>query len=261
MNDTPTENELIERATKPRVTREQLDAMIVGETYTLLPNGRTTICQLTLANGFTVEGTAACVDIENYKEDIGNRFARERAVNEIWPLLGYELSTKLDLVAGSNPPSMPHFKTYVGTKVVHATPLNRREYTRLRAWDLPADENGDDEGYLIEYADGGQPNVSGFAGYVSWSPKDVFDASYQDLTGSSFKLPTTYVGRMQAEFDELIAKKRKLHDFIFLNAITYTDAFTALDVLEQERLKKQNSIMHDYASVLYDRIRFAKSQA
>ena len=49
--------------TAPKVTPQQIEAAIVHETYTLLPNGRTTVCQLTLINlgdsGFTVEGQSA----------------------------------------------------------------------------------------------------------------------------------------------------------------------------------------------------------
>lgn len=69
-------------------------------------------------------------------------------------------------------------KRYVGVKVIHATPMSRRDYNELRGWELPKDENGDDEGYLVEYADQKVTNVPGFTGCVSWSPKEVFDAAY-----------------------------------------------------------------------------------
>jgi len=69
-------------------------------------------------------------------------------------------------------------KTYIGTKVLRATPMNRLEYNNVRGWTLPADENGADEGYLVEYTDGGKPNTTTHAGYVSWSPKEQFDRAY-----------------------------------------------------------------------------------
>lgn len=72
-------------------------------------------------------------------------------------------------------------QTYYGTKRLKATPMTRLEYNNLRGWQLPADEDGADAGYLVEYADGGTPNVPGYAGYVSWSPKDVFEASYRPI--------------------------------------------------------------------------------
>ena len=79
-------------------------------------------------------------------------------------------------------------KQHIGTKMVNATPMNRAEYNEFRGWLLPADENGADEGYLVEYLDGGEPNTSHYAGYVSWSPKAQFDAAYRPTAGMNFGL-------------------------------------------------------------------------
>ena len=38
---------------------------------------------------------------------------------------------------------------YIGTKLINAEPMTRAEYNVFRGWELPADENGDDEGYLL----------------------------------------------------------------------------------------------------------------
>ena len=54
-----------------------------------------TFCVLTLRNGFTVTGESACASPENFDAQIGRAIARENAVQKIWPLLGYELRTKL----------------------------------------------------------------------------------------------------------------------------------------------------------------------
>jgi hypothetical protein len=70
-------------------------------------------------------------------------------------------------------------KEYIGTKRINATPMTRSEYNTYRGWDLPENEDGNDEGYLIEYLDGGKPNHPNHAGYISWSPKDVFNLNYQ----------------------------------------------------------------------------------
>lgn len=75
----------------PRIKAEQVDAEIVGETYTLLPSGRVTVCELTMQNGFTVRGESAVVFIENFDSSIGRRVARENARDQIWQLLGYQL--------------------------------------------------------------------------------------------------------------------------------------------------------------------------
>lgn len=75
---------------------------------------------------------------------------------------------------------------YIGTKLINAKPMTRLAYNELRGWTLPADENGADEGYLVEYIDGGQANHPGFAGYISWSPADVFDRAYRPVSGMTF---------------------------------------------------------------------------
>ena len=83
---------------------------------------------------------------------------------------------------------MKDLKTYIGTKVVYAKPMTRAEYNIYRGWDLPANENGADAGFLVEYLDGGAPNLEGYAGYVSWSPKEVFERAYRPVDGLTFGL-------------------------------------------------------------------------
>lgn len=61
-----------------------------GEALSLL-----TFCVLVLKNGFTVTGESACASPENFDAEIGRNIARQNAVQKIWPLMGYELRTKL----------------------------------------------------------------------------------------------------------------------------------------------------------------------
>ena len=75
---------------------------------------------------------------------------------------------------------------YIGAKQILARPMTRQDYNDYRGWSLPADEDGADAGYLIEYTDGGQVNHPDHAGYVSWSPKEVFDKAYRPVTGLTF---------------------------------------------------------------------------
>lgn len=77
-------------------------------------------------------------------------------------------------------------KKCIGTKLVNAMPMSRLDYNHMRGWALPNNENGADEGYLVEYTDGGKPNHSNFAGYISWSPKEQFDGAYRETTGLTF---------------------------------------------------------------------------
>ena len=54
-----------------------------------------TFCVLVLKNGFTVTGESACASPENFDAELGRKIARQNAVQKMWPLMGYELRTKL----------------------------------------------------------------------------------------------------------------------------------------------------------------------
>jgi len=54
-----------------------------------------TFCVLILKNGFTVTGESACASPENFDAEIGRKIARKNAVDKVWPLMGYELKSRL----------------------------------------------------------------------------------------------------------------------------------------------------------------------
>lgn len=107
--------------TAPRVTPADIEAEIASEAYftaadgvrgasagkpgeSLLPEYVTyegsplsllTFCVLVLRNGFTVTGESACASPENFDAEVGRKIARQNAVQKIWPLMGYELRSKL----------------------------------------------------------------------------------------------------------------------------------------------------------------------
>lgn len=70
-------------------------------------------------------------------------------------------------------------ESYIGTKLIKARPMNRQEYSDYRGWKLPSGEEGTDEGYLVEYLNSPNSNHPNHDGYISWSPKDVFEDSYR----------------------------------------------------------------------------------
>ncbi|MTV31392.1 hypothetical protein GJ654_10340 [Rhodoblastus acidophilus] len=79
--------------TSPRVTPDQIDAIIVTADYFQL---RTlTICVITLWNGFTVTGESACASPDNYDAEIGKKLAFAQAREKIWALEGYRLKSLL----------------------------------------------------------------------------------------------------------------------------------------------------------------------
>lgn len=95
----------------PRVTPADLEAEIVSEWYINAADGATacadgefqppvpadsplnllTICILVLRNGFTVTGESACASPENFDAELGREIARKKAVEKVWPLLGFRL--------------------------------------------------------------------------------------------------------------------------------------------------------------------------
>ncbi|QOQ83683.1 hypothetical protein INP81_07350 [Comamonas thiooxydans] len=66
-----------------------------GQVSTPANLGLLTFCILVLRNGFTVTGESACASPENFDAEIGRKVARQNAVQKIWPLMGYELRSKL----------------------------------------------------------------------------------------------------------------------------------------------------------------------
>lgn len=75
---------------------------------------------------------------------------------------------------------------YIGTKAVLAHIMTKEEYCDYRDWKVPENEDPSEEGYFVEYMDGGKPNHQNHIGYVSWSPKDVFEQAYQANGNLSF---------------------------------------------------------------------------
>jgi len=71
------------------VTEECVESSIAEEFYTTIGR-KTTLCLLTLKNGFEVVGTASCVDPSNYSEEAGKPYARKKAFDEAWKVLGYQ---------------------------------------------------------------------------------------------------------------------------------------------------------------------------
>lgn len=110
---------------------------------------------------------------------------------------------------------------YVGTK-------------QVTAWE---EEKDGAAGYAVKYADG----------YISWSPKDIFEDAYINI-GHVSHLPQ-HQQRVIAEKCALEAKARALSFFIGTSPV-----FETLPSDEQERLKEQNDVMWQYFEILERRI-------
>lgn len=79
----------------PRLSPTLINETILTEQYYVFPGTVTTICCLTLQNGYTVIGKSAPASPENFDEAIGKRIAKDDARNQIWALEGYLLRSKL----------------------------------------------------------------------------------------------------------------------------------------------------------------------
>jgi len=53
-----------------------------------------TFCVLVLENGYSVHGACDCLDPAKYNPDIAKTVARQNAIKQIWPLMGYEVKTR-----------------------------------------------------------------------------------------------------------------------------------------------------------------------
>jgi len=121
MSDQSIELEIQQKGlTAPRVTHADIEANIASEHYFTAAEGVAgeaslkarivvvgtdapppvalallTFCVLVLKNGFTVTGESACASTENFDAGLGRKIARQNAVAKIWPLMGYELRSKL----------------------------------------------------------------------------------------------------------------------------------------------------------------------
>ena len=62
--------------------------------YWRLGDTTTTVCQLTLNNGFTGLGQSACIDPLEFNKTIGEKVAWENALDKVWELEGYLLQQK-----------------------------------------------------------------------------------------------------------------------------------------------------------------------
>lgn len=95
----------------PRVTPADIEAEIASEHFFTALDGvltgapvdtatadalsLLTFCVLVLKNGFRVTGESACASPANFDEALGRKIARQKAVEKIWPLLGFRLTDRL----------------------------------------------------------------------------------------------------------------------------------------------------------------------
>ena len=88
-------------------------------------------------------------------------------------------------------------KQYIGIKVVAARPMTRGDYNIFRGWQIPADEDPADEGYVMKHENG----------HVQWLPKDMFESDYKEYDEST--LPATAIGMVSSDYKECFQAEYK----------------------------------------------------
>ena len=68
-------------------------------------------------------------------------------------------------------------KTFIGTKIIQAMPKSKHEFADDRDREKNGNPEGyeqtlDEPGYMVCYSDG----------YISWSPKEVFEQAYREIS-------------------------------------------------------------------------------
>ena len=82
---------------------------------------------------------------------------------------------------------------------VTGTPMTRSEYCTFRGWALPTNEDGTDEGMLINF---------GF--HTAWWPKEIIKPNFVELDES---IPE-WKASITVEHAELVDRAQKLREFL-----------------------------------------------
>lgn len=130
-------------------------------------------------------------------------------------------------------------KAFIGTKIVLALAMSRAAFVAYRYPNQkPNPDAGapDDAGYLVEYTDGGAPNMDGHTGYISWCPKDQFDNANIEI-GDIDGLDPFRV-RLLGERAQLNANLDKLTAFLSGNQSKLL-SYRASGLLERQQYAQQ----------------------
>jgi len=114
---------------------------------------------------------------------------------------------------------------FIGVKLVDAQPMTRGEYNVLKGWEIPADEDPKDPGYMVRYS----------SNYVSWCPEDEFEKQNMPMAGTDNKVSQKDVDAFikQISVDELtpndIGTRVTTVTVTLANGFTITETSTCVD--------------------------------
>ena len=122
-----------------------------------------------------------------------------------------------------------HSYTALTGVTVQAQLMTRGAYNEFRGWEVPADENANDAGYLVQQS-------IGDTAHVAWYPSEIFEALYgvSDTPKQRVSL-------------ELTARKAEL---TALEQSIYKDQPDFIDDSQWQYLHTQASILRELVNVL-----------
>ena len=91
--------EMLETCIAPRVTEQSITDKIAFVDY--IHHATTTVCFITMNNGFKFVGTSTPASPANYKEELGKKYAYDNAFKQIWTHEGYLLRENLSKNEGN----------------------------------------------------------------------------------------------------------------------------------------------------------------
>ena len=122
-----------------------------------------------------------------------------------------------------------HSYTALTGVTVQAQLMTRGAYNEFRGWEVPADENANDAGYLVQQS-------IGDTAHVAWYPSEIFEALYG--------VSDTPKQRVSLELTARKAELTALEQFI------NKDQPAFIDDSQWQYLHTQASIMREFVNVL-----------
>lgn len=118
-----------------KITKEFLESEIISVEYNRL-QGTLTHCAITVKSGFVFTGESACVDPDNFDPELGEKFAYEQALDQMWMPYGFWLHKALaDHDNRLQPPSddnkIEATEAYADIKAELASPIGADEILQV----------------------------------------------------------------------------------------------------------------------------------
>jgi len=76
------------------VSIKDIEAVIIDEQF-IKVGSKSTVCILTLTNGFEVIGISSVVNPDLFNFELGSKIARDKAIDKVWGHLGFALQNQL----------------------------------------------------------------------------------------------------------------------------------------------------------------------